>query len=116
MTKHTVQDEFTGLTLSFELSNVRIEEIEGANAVLFTLKTDAGEMSDVCEWVSVDEYDEDRSYIGEKTDSHIETNQIDELYSLFPQLHELPQPVSDITPYELIVDEALGVINNAKKS
>lgn len=118
MSIHTITDEFTGLYFTFELNNVRLDTIlEAGNAdcVMFDLKTDAGEYSDFLEWVSVDEYSDHEALVHASTDSHILTNQITEMYLLFPQLKEVAGPAADITPVNRIMETVMEIVNAEKK-
>ena len=104
-------DDFIGIKFEFELNNVRTEDIEGNNAIIFDIKSKDGIAYDVLEWVDIDE---DGRIHPEIIGSHIYSNQIIDIYSIFPQIHSLPQPDRDLVPVGAIVEAAIAILLNKK--
>jgi hypothetical protein len=95
----------------FKISDVEKDSVEGYDCVKFTLITDKG-CDDFIEWIT----DDDECQKVETVDSHIMTNQSEEIVSLF-DMKDKPSlmPDLDYIPLQDIFEElqeALDSINN----
>ena len=107
------EDNFTGLTHKFSISNVEEIKDDECRFINFTVTTEMGEV-DLSEHLYFDKYSEE--FRSERTDSNIKINQVDELYSLFPALKDFSGPIRDITPVDMLLDLAEEILSEKKKS